>query len=123
MKNDITNRNDIETLVNTFYEKVKIDSTIGHFFTEVVKVNWDIHLPRMYDFWDNILFHTGAYIGNPMQRHRHIHQQQAIENEHFDYWVQLFKTTVDELFEGENATLIKTRAASIAAIMQVKVNA
>lgn len=122
MKRDISNRIDIENLVDTFYEKVKTDSSIGHFFTEVVKVNWEIHLPQMYDFWENILFHTGSYIGNPMQRHRQIHQQHPIENIHFDYWVKLFQATVDELFEGENATIIKSRASSIASIMQVKVN-
>ena len=122
MKNDIEKRADIEMVVNKFYEKVKTDAIIGHFFSEVVKVNWEVHLPRMYDFWENILFHTGAYTGNPMQRHRQIHLQYSISNEHFTHWVQLFQNTVDELFDGDNAMLLKNRASSIAAIMQVKVN-
>ena len=68
MKNDITNRGDIEMLVNAFYDKVKTDDKIGLFFTDVIHVNWEQHLPRMYDFWDNVLFQTGSYIGNPMQK-------------------------------------------------------
>jgi hemoglobin len=37
MKKDIENNDDIVLLVNTFYEKVKKDDTIQHFFTEVIK--------------------------------------------------------------------------------------
>jgi hemoglobin len=56
MKTDIRNRKDIELLVNAFYDKIKTDGVIGFLFTEVAKVNWETHLPRMYDFWENILF-------------------------------------------------------------------
>ncbi len=47
MKKDILNRKDIEVLVDKFYEKVKVDKTISHFFTEVVKVDWENHLSVM----------------------------------------------------------------------------
>ena len=61
MKTDIKNRADIEKLVNVFYEKVKKDATIGYFFTDVAKVNWEFHLPKMYDFFENILLSSGNY--------------------------------------------------------------
>ncbi|WP_367274609.1 group III truncated hemoglobin [uncultured Lutibacter sp.] len=48
---DINNREDIELLVNKFYEKVKVDETIGYIFNEIANINWDKHLPKMYDFW------------------------------------------------------------------------
>ena len=60
MKKDITSKADIEMLVNRFYDKVKVDDLIGYFFTKVVQVNWDKHLPVMYRFWDNALFFTGV---------------------------------------------------------------
>ncbi|TXI31567.1 MAG: group III truncated hemoglobin [Niabella sp.] len=66
MKKDITNRYDIEKVVNLFYEKVKTDKLIGHFFTEVVKVNWRIHLPKMVSFWENVLLYSGNYEGSPL---------------------------------------------------------
>ena len=47
----INNREDIELLVNKFYEKVKVDETIGYIFNEIANINWDKHLPKMYDFW------------------------------------------------------------------------
>lgn len=40
---------------------------------------------------------------------------------HFDQWVKLFTKTVNELFEGDNAELIKQRATSIATVMQIKI--
>ena len=50
MKGDITNRKDIEQLINAFYDKVKKDAVIGFIFNDVAKVNWEVHLPVMYDF-------------------------------------------------------------------------
>jgi hemoglobin len=121
MKKDITTNQDIELLVNTFYEKVKCDDVIRHFFTEVVQVNWEQHLPVMYRFWENIIFHTGAYSGNPMEVHENLHNKCPMQTAHFERWIQLFQQTVDELFEGEQAFRIKQRALSIATVMQIKI--
>lgn len=121
MKNDIKNRKDIELVVNSFYEKVKVDPVIGYFFKDVVKVDWDKHLPRMYDFWENVIFNTGNYEGNPMAQHQNLHQKSAMSKAHFDHWLALFTGTVDQLFEGEKAQQIKQRATSIATVMQLKI--
>jgi hemoglobin len=121
MKTDIQNRLDIEKLINTFYDKVKLDKTIGYFFSEVVHVNWKLDLPKMYDFWENVVFNTGNYEGNPMAQHQNLHQKSKMKKEHFEQWIQLFTSTVDELFTGEKATLIKQRAMSIAMVMELKI--
>ncbi|MGG9960029.1 group III truncated hemoglobin [Ferruginibacter sp. SUN106] len=121
MKKDIESKTDIELLVNAFYEKVKADETIGYIFTDVVKVNWEKHLPVMYNFWENSLFYTGTYEGNPMEMHKHLHHAISLSAEHFKQWVLLFANTVDELFEGKTANLAKQRAISIATVMQIKI--
>jgi hemoglobin len=121
MKKDIENSDDIILLVNIFYEKVKKDDNIQHFFTEVVKVDWEKHLPVMYRFWENIIFHTGSYTGNPMEVHLQLHTKYPIHHEHFERWIELFNTTVDELFEGEKAFQAKQRALSIATVMKIKI--
>ena len=121
MKKDIGSKMDIELLVNSFYEKIKVDDMIGPIFTEVVKVNWEKHLPVMYRFWENSLFYTGTYDGNPMELHRHLHRVIPLSAEHFKRWTTLFTATVDELFEGKTATLAKQRAISIAAVMEIKI--
>jgi hemoglobin len=121
MKKDIENNDDIQLLVNTFYEKVKGDETIRHFFTDVVHVDWEKHLPVMYRFWENIIFHTGSYSGNPMEVHQQLHSKCPMHKFHFDRWITLFNETVDELFDGEKAFQVKQRALSIATLIQIKI--
>ena len=121
MKKDITSKADIEMLVNRFYDKVKVDDLIGYFFTKVVQVNWDKHLPVMYRFWENALFFTGVYEGKPLEIHEHLNQLSPLSVEHFQRWNELFTQTVDELFEGEKATLAKDRSISISTVMQLKI--
>ncbi|GAB4139844.1 MAG: hypothetical protein Fur0041_15050 [Bacteroidia bacterium] len=122
MKKDIQTRDDIQMLVNAFYEKVRDDDTIGFFFTQVVPVNWEQHLPKMYDFWESILFGGGKYKGEPMTVHKHVSHLHRMEPVHFERWLQLFKTNADELFSGPKTEEIKQRASSIASIMQWKVS-
>ena len=120
MKTDIRNRKDIEKLVNTFYDKIKTDVVIGYLFNDVAKVNWEKHLPKMYDFWENILFYTANYEGNPMEKHKELHQKSPLNSSHFNHWNMLFTKTVDELFEGKKADEIKNRALNISAAMMYK---
>jgi len=120
MKSDILTRADIELLVRSFYHKVVADDVIGYIFNDVVKVHWEKHLPTMFDFWENTLFFTGSYDGNPMLIHKHLHKKVSLTPQHFLRWILLFTTTVDELFEGATATLAKQRAISIATVMELK---
>ena len=121
MKNDIESKKEIELLVDTFYSKVKADELIGYIFTDIAKVNWEKHLPVMYSFFENMLFYTGSYTGNPMELHKHINRLYPLTAEHFVRWNLLFTTTVDELFTGDKAELVKQRAKSISAVMQIKI--
>ena len=118
---DIETPADIEVLVNAFYEKVKTDNVIGYIFTDAVKVNWQRHLPVMYKFWENVLFYTGGYEGNPINSHKHLNNVVHLSSDHFKRWNELFVQTVDELFVGEKACLAKQRALSISTVMQIKI--
>jgi hemoglobin len=117
---DITNRQDIEELLKSFYEKAFKDELIGFYFTEVVKLNLETHLPIIADFWETILLHSSKYNGDPMNVHKHIHALSPFKPEHFDRWVLLFQQTVSGIFEGNIAELAKQRAASIATVMKIK---
>lgn len=121
MKPDISNRTDIAALINAFYDKVKVNPVIGHFFNQVVKVDWEKHLPKMYDFWEGIVFGTADYSGNPINVHKAVHALHHFSKTDFEEWLRLFRETVDEMYEGEKAELIKQRALSIATVMQLKV--
>lgn len=117
---DIANREDIKLLINAFYARVRTNPVLSAHFGEGAGIDWNKHLPVMYDFWENVLFHTGKYEGNPMARHDQVHARNPMKIAHFNTWLQLFCQTVDELFQGPNATNIKERAQNIATVMQVK---
>ena len=121
MKNDILNRKDIEVLVDRFYESVRKDEVIGYLFNDVAQTDWSVHLPKMYDFWEVILFGTGSFKGNPMLVHRELHHKSPLNPEHFAHWFELFQNTVDELYQGKNAEEIKHSASNIAQTMMYKV--
>ena len=121
MKKDISSSADVQWMVDRFYDKIKEDKLVGFIFTDVMKVNWQKHLPVMYGFWENALFFTGGYNGNALKKHININKVIPLQKKHFTRWLQLFNLTVDEYFEGEKATLAKQRAHSIATIMQIKI--
>ena len=121
MKRNIRTRGDIELLVKVFYDKVKLDPVIGPVFTTAIRGKWEKHLSVVADFWENALFFTGVYVGNPIASLRKLHKTFTLYDEHFNHWVDLFTQTIDELFEGEKASLAKTRAHNIATVMKIKV--
>ena len=116
----LDDRADIELLVNTFYRKVQNDATIGYYFTDIAKVDWSLHLPKMYDFWESILFGSGTYKGNPMAVHFPVNAEKPIEKEHFLHWISLWKESITTLFVGENADLALQKATNIANLMAYK---
>jgi hemoglobin len=122
MKKDISSRQDIEQLIITFYEKVKPDPTIGFIFTDIVKIDWEHHIPVIVDFWESILLDNPIYQKNAMEVHYHLNNKMPLQKEHFKTWLNLFISTVDDLYEGKIAALAKTRAKSIAAVMQHKMD-
>jgi hemoglobin len=111
--NDILDRNDIQQLVNRFYDKVKSDPLLGSLFAHV---DWPVHLPTMYNFWSSMMLGEQSYRGNPLAKHVPL----GVQPEHFERWLQLFRATVSENFEGEKAEEIVARAGSIAMVWQHK---
>jgi len=120
MKKDITTKADIEKMVILFYEKVMVDPMLCPVFNGVKKMNWESHIPLMCDFWENVLFFSGTYTGNPVNLHQHLHKVMPLSQQHFQQWNVLFVETVDELFSGKTALLAKQRALNISMIIQEK---
>lgn len=108
-------------LADKFYEKVKRDPLIGHFFTKVISLSWETHIPVIVSFWEGILLGGTAYRGNPMSKHIELSRLSAIRGEHFARWVELWSETVMENFEGPKADEAIARARSIAQLMELKI--
>ena len=111
---DIMSEADVKLLVHTFYDKVRRDALLSAVFDGVVKDNWPAHLEKMTDFWSTILLYTRKYKADPMPKHLPL----QVNQDHFERWLTLFNETIDELFYGQIAMNAKSRAKSIARIMQ-----
>jgi hemoglobin len=121
MKHDIENRADIDLLMTEFYSTAMVDGTIGYIFTDVAKLDLDHHLPIIGDFWETMLFQAGSYSRhgrNPMIVHAELNEKTPLKPLHFARWLEIFTETIDRLFAGERAQILKFRAAMIADRMQ-----
>lgn len=122
MKKDIENRQDIELLVNSFYAKIRQNETLGNIFDNIAQVNWENHLPKMYNFWEMILFGQEGYEGFPLRPHLIINSLHQLTPQHFNEWLIIFNATVDENFVGDKAIEVKSRAKNIALSWAYKIN-
>ena len=121
MLRDIDTREDIETLVDSFYQKALKDDSISHFFTEVVVLDWSVHIPLICDFWETVLLGKVVYKGNPMVKHLELHQLSPLNEQHFDRWLYLWKQSIVNRYKGPVADEAYNRAYQIAQLMKYKI--
>ncbi len=107
---DIDNDEDLTKLVHTFYARVQKDERLGYIFNDYAKVDWEHHLPKMVDFWSNLVFQTGRYKGRPFREHLPL----PVERNDFNLWYGYWVATVDDLYKGERAEYVKEMAGKIA---------
>ncbi len=119
---DIENRADLEVLLERFYKKLLVDPEIGYVFTEVAKIDLATHLVKIVDFWEQTLFSTGNYRNNVLKVHQDLNDLERLTPELFNTWLLHFNSTVDEMFLGAVSEKMKTRALSIATVMQIKLS-
>lgn len=108
---DLATRADVATVVDNFYKKATTDPHIGFLFEGLDLMN---HLPILHDFWENILWRTGAYKGGMMYKHFMLNSRHPLQDTHFERWLELFVQTIDEHFDGPNALIMKQYAYSVA---------
>ncbi len=116
-KKDIEHRRDIILLVDTFYSKVQADDLIGPIFNSKIGSNWNSHLEKMYNFWQTVLLEEHTYSGRPFPPHKDL----PVQKEHFDRWLELFHSTLDELFEGKITQDARSRAGLMAQLFLSKI--
>jgi hemoglobin len=107
---DIDDIADIKLFVDAFYDKVRYDYLIGPVFSAVITGDWQPHLDKMYAFWNAALFNVAGFKGNPFAKHAPLQIAQV----HFDRWIDLFFTTINNHFEGPMAEETKQRAGLLA---------
>lgn len=102
---------DIATLVNEFYGKVRYDSLLGPIFTDAIGADWGPHLAKMRAFWSSVLLASRTYKGNPMMAHLQLPPR--LTAAHFQRWLDLWRETAAEHCSPDVAYQFVQRAEMI----------
>ena len=120
----IQSRKEVELLVRSFYEQVRVHELLGPVFNEVVQ-DWEVHLVHLSDFWEMILLQTGPGAGkfNPTKVHREVDEKvdYSIDQVHFGSWLELWFATLDQYFVGEVADYAKEHARRMAHMLFMRI--
>ncbi|WP_246455175.1 group III truncated hemoglobin [Thermomonas brevis] len=98
----------IEALVDRFYDRIQAHSDLGPVFNAAVH-DWPAHKRLLTSFWTSVILRAGTYRGNPMAAH-HGH---PITTRHFVQWLELWRATADELLAPAQAELVHEYASRI----------
>jgi hemoglobin len=102
-------REEINSLVDRFYAKVRLDPEIGPIFNAAID-DWSAHLTLLKDFWSTVLLPERSYKGDPLSKHLEL----SLDPAHFARWLTLFAETARETMPPEHADLIIGKSHRIA---------
>lgn len=84
---------EIATLVQRFYARVRRDAQLGPIFNARIH-DWPAHEAKLCDFWSSALRGTRRFRGTPMPLHAAL---PGLTAGLFQHWLQLFDETVATL--------------------------
>lgn len=116
-RTDLIDRDDIERLVVAFYRYAAMDELLGPVFA-AAHIDWPSHIETLTDFWAWQLLGERGYEGNPLRAHEPVHARTPFTDAHFDRWLDLFVTTIDDQFAGPTAEMAKQRAMKMSKAMR-----
>ncbi len=122
MKRDISHREDIDLVIREFYGLLQKDDLIGHFFSDVIQLSFEEHIPVIVDFWTAILLNQGRYKGQLIAKHIALDEKSQLEKHHMERWQELFYATIDQHFEGAIVDEAKRRVGLMGELMLFKVH-
>ena len=95
----------IADLVGTFYALARAHPQLGPVFGATI-VDWDHHLQVIRNFWSHVLLGTDRYQRLPYPAHVGL----PIRREHFEQWLDLFRTSAHQTLPPEVALRAIARA-------------
>lgn len=105
----------IETLVRSFYGRVRGDQELDAVFAPVIGAGWNRHLQKMCSFWSSVMLLTGRYKGKPALAHS---QLEVLEPRHFKRWLALWALTAYDVCPPEVALAFMAKAERMAESFQ-----
>lgn len=104
---------EINTVVASFYARIRADDTLGPVFFKTLPPNkeiWDEHEEKIASFWRNAILFERSYSGNPQRVHA---ERPAVMPEHFSLWLALFDEVLSEELTAEQTNAWSTLAHRI----------
>jgi hemoglobin len=114
---DISTRDDVLELVRAFYREAAVDDLLAPVF-HAAHVDWAEHIPRVTDFWSWQLLGEPGYRRHTLAAHEPSHALVPFTDAHYERWLAIWTSTVDDEFTGPVADVAKQRASRIARAMQ-----
>lgn len=101
----------LPVLLERFYERVRRDPLLGPVFAGAVH-DWPSHIARLSDFWSSVMLTSGRYKGNPVAMHT-LHAD-SITPDMFGRWLEIWRSTTEELLTPADAGRMQAKAERIA---------
>jgi hemoglobin len=111
MSSQHVTRAHLKELVDAFYLDVRSDPLLAPAFNGVIGEHWDVHLPRMVEFWITVLLGTKSFRGNVLAKHMAL---DAMTETQFMRWLTLWHKNTSALLPAAEAQELQIRAHGIA---------
>ncbi|MDQ7046159.1 MAG: group III truncated hemoglobin [Sulfurovum sp.] len=116
MQADKITKENIRTLVMSFYAKIINDDVVGPFFIaklgeDIKSEVWQTHLEVIIGFWTSLALGKPRYTGSLFLPHTKLGE---VKRETFEQWLKLFAETLDEVYIEAIAEKFKERSMIIA---------
>ncbi len=121
MLNSEINHQNIQTLMDSFYAKVRKNKDLGPIFEGVIGTDfkaWEAHKEKIGRFWRQMLLGENVFDGQPLKKHLEL---PSFPREHFEVWLNLFSETLYEIYTPEVAKSILLKAQMIAQRFQTAI--
>lgn len=106
----------IETLVRTFYGRVRLHPRLGPIFEKAIGADWEPHFAKLTSFWSSVMLSTGSYRGRPIPAHARLPDLQPDD---FQIWLAIFTEVARETCPTGAAAAFIDKAERIAASMML----
>lgn len=106
----------LQTLVDTFYARIRADSELGPIFKDAIH-DWPEHLGKLTAFWSSVMLTSGRYKGQPVPAH--MKHRDRITPALFERWLALWTDTTNDLMPPVGAAALQAKAARIAESLQL----
>ena len=116
-RSDLDRRSAINARVVAFSREVVLDDLLDPVFEEVAELDWAIHIPRLIDYWCQILLHEPHPPRPILAAHAAVHEIAPLRSEHFDRGYTLWVAVVDRQWDGPLAKKAKRHAELMAATL------